>query len=321
ALDVQPLGRGYTAALRLNTAPLRPSAFGKQLVLTVVNVPAGVSARIDPPVVAAGDEATLLFSAAPGAGLGRGQGYSVIAATDDGTTASTSGILDLVDSDFSLKLERNEVVVAAGVTTRMKVTTTAVLGSAEIIALSAIGVRSGVTAAFDPPKVIAGQTATLLLTGATGLPPSSAALTIVGDATSTSHRATLHVRALEAPRAEITWPGEQNFLSGDVKVIADAVTSPETSLLGLELFVDGRQMNGVFANTSPAILSWNTRVVDDGPHNIVVRATDKAGGTGESMPVKVLVQNKGDCGCSAGGGGWEALGLFGLLAALRRRRR
>ena len=34
----------------------------------------------------------------------------------------------------------------------------------------------------------------------------------------------------------------------------------------------------------------------------------------------VLVQNKGDCGCSAGGGGWEALGLLGLLAAVRRRR-
>jgi MYXO-CTERM domain-containing protein len=89
----------------------------------------------------------------------------------------------------------------------------------------------------------------------------------------------------------------------------------------MELLVDGQRIRGVFANASPATLSWDTRVVDDGPHNIVVRATDNTGGTGESLPVGVLVQNKGDCGCSAGGGGWEALGLFGLLAAIRRRRR
>lgn len=321
ATEEEALGRGYTATVRLNTAPLRPPASSKQLALTVVGVPAGVTARIDPPVVSAGEGATLVFSAAPGAGLGRGQGYSVMAAAPDGTIASTSGILDLVDSDFSLALERSEVKVAAGVTTRVRIITAAVFGAAEIISLSAKGVRAGVTATFDPQRVIAGQTSTLNLTGATGLPPSNAALTITGDADSTSHRATLHVRALEAPRAEITWPGPQNFLSGNVKVIANAVTSPGTTLLGMELLVDGQRIRGVFANVSPATLSWDTRVVDDGPHNIVVRATDNTGGTGESLPVGVLVQNKGDCGCSAGGGGWEALGLFGLLAAIRRRRR
>jgi MYXO-CTERM domain-containing protein len=321
ALDVQALGRGYTAAVRLNTAPLRPSASGKPLVLTVVNVPAGVSARTDPPVVAAGDEATLLFSAAPGAALGRGQGYSVIATAADGAAVSTSGALDVADSDFSLELERSEVLVAAGATTRLKITTAPLFGSAEVVALSASGVRSGVTASFDPPRIVAGQTSTLLLTGATGLPPGNAALTITGDAISTSHRAALHVRALEAPRAEITWPGPQNSLSGNVEVIANAITSPGTTLVGMELMVDGQRVRGVLANTSPATLSWDTRMVDDGPHDIVVRATDDTGGTGESTPVDVVVRNKGSCGCSAGGGGWEALGLFALLASVRRRRR
>jgi uncharacterized protein (TIGR03382 family) len=321
ATEEEALGRGYTATVRLNTAPLRPSASSKQLTLTVVNVPAGVSARIDPAAVPVGESATLIFGAAPDAGLGRGQVYSLLAAAADGTTASISGILDVVDFDFSLRLDRSAALVAAGITTRVKITTAALFGSPEIISLSASGVRSGVTATFDPPKIFSGQSSTLVLTGATGLSPSNAALTIIGEANSTSHRAILHVRALEAPRAEITWPGPQNFLSGSVKVIANAVTSPGTTLLGMELIVDGHQIRGVFANSSPATLTWDTRVVDDGPHNIVVRATDNTGGSGESLPVRVLVQNKGDCGCSAGGGGWEALGLFGLLAALRRRRR
>ena len=88
-------------------------------------------------VVAAGDEATLLFSAATGAALGRGQGYSVIATAADGAAVSTSGALDVADSDFSLELERSEVQVAAGTTTRLKITTAPLFGSAEVVALSA----------------------------------------------------------------------------------------------------------------------------------------------------------------------------------------
>ena len=61
-------------------------------------------------------------------------------------------------------------------------------------------------------------------------------------------------------------------------------------------------------------------MVSDGEHNLVVRATDNQGGLGLSDPVAVIVQNKGDCGCSGTGGGWESLGLLGLLSTLRRRR-
>jgi MYXO-CTERM domain-containing protein len=68
-------------------------------------------------------------------------------------------------------------------------------------------------------------------------------------------------------------------------------------------------------------LVWDSRRIGDGMHQLAVRATDAVGGTGDSAPVVVWVQNKGDCGCSSYGGGWETLGLLGLLAALRRRER
>ena len=315
------VGRGRTATVLLDTAALRPSAASKTLALTVVSVPPGVTARVDPATVSPGETATLSFVVDPGAPPGRAQGYSVRAAGSDGTVASASGGLDVTDADFSLKPDRGEVRVAAGVPARVGITTESLFGSPELITLSASGLRPGMTASFDPPKVLAGQSSVLLLTVAAGPPQGNAAVTLAGDTSSTSHKVTVHVRTLEAPRAEITWPGPQNSLRGDVQVIASAVTSPGTSLAGMELMVDGQEVPGIVAVTSPATLSWNTRTVKDGPHHLAVRASDDQGGVGESLPVAVVVQNSGGCGCSAGGGGWEALGLFALLAAVRRRGR
>jgi hypothetical protein len=199
ALDEIAVGRGSGATLTLNTAPLRPAASGRQVTLTVIDVPSGVTARVDPQTVSPGQAATLSFSAAPGANAGRGQGYAVVAVAADGTVASTSGTLDVVDADFTLGLETQDAQVTAGATTRVKVLTAPRFGKPEKIVLSATGLGPGMTAAFDPRIIVAGETSILALTGASVLPPSSSSLIVTADATSTSHRATLHVRALGAP--------------------------------------------------------------------------------------------------------------------------
>jgi hypothetical protein len=315
----QALGRGRTTVIPLNTAPLRPSAAQKSLALAVRDLPPGVSPSIDPVTVAPGQTATLSLSAASDAQSGRGQGYVVSATAADGTVASVSGVLDVVDSDFSLKLDRTALMVAAGIAVTIRIDTAPLFGAPELITFSTGGLRSGLQATFEPRQVLAGDGAWLTITGANGLPPSNAAVTVVADAASTSHRAILHVRALEAPRAEISWPGDQVILSGQVQVIASAVTSGATSLSRMELLVSGRKMDGVFASTSPAVLNWDTRRVSDGIQSLVVRATDQQGGIGDSPAVTVLVQNGSDCGCAAQSGGWESLGLIGLLVAIRRR--
>src|SRR5262249_58104126 len=140
---------------------------------------------------------------------------------------------------------------------------------------------------------------------------------VIADAASTVHNLVLRVRALEAPRAEISWPGPQEALSGNAQIIATAVTSPGTSLQMIELLVDGRATPGVAATVSPAVLNWNTRQVGDGPHLLAARATDKLGGTGESRPPgRVFIHNKGDGGGSGGGGAWETTGLTRPLSGL-----
>ena len=96
------IGRGRAAAIALDSAALLPSAGSKILSLSVGELPAGVTARIDPASVAPGQPATLTLTAAADAQTGRGQGY-LIRATAGGATATAAGALDVVDADFAMK--------------------------------------------------------------------------------------------------------------------------------------------------------------------------------------------------------------------------
>jgi len=316
----QVVRRGSTTTIELQTAALRPGAAEKAISLAVAGLPPGLSARIDPPVVSPGQPAILTLTAATDAEPGRGQGYSISATGPDGIVASGSGVLDVVDSDFSLQPDRAEVFVAAGGKSRVRIDTAAVSGPAETVSLSVSGIRSGIASTFEPQQIVAGESATLVLAGVSGPFRFGAALTVTAEAASTTHTAIVHARAVEAPRVEITWPGQADALRGNAHVLATAVTSPVASLVAVELLVDGRKMPGASASASPAVLTWDTRSVADGKHRLVVRATDTQGGTGDSLPVSVTVDNQGGCGCSSRGGGWESLGLLALAAAIRRRR-
>jgi hypothetical protein len=316
----QVVRRGSTTTIDLQTAALRPGASEKAVSLAVAGLPPGLTARVDPPVVSPGQPATLTLTAAADAEPGRGQGYSISATGPDGIVASGSGVLDVVDSDFSLQLDRAEVFLVVGGKSRVRVDTKPLSGPAETVTLSVSGLPPGIAATFEPQHIVAGESATLVLAGVTGPFRFGAALTVVAESASTSHTATVHARPVDAPRVEITWPGQADALRGNAHVLATALTSPVASLVAVELLVDGRKMPGASANASPAVLTWDTRTVADGMHSLVVRATDSQGGTGDSLPVSVAVSNQSGCGCSARGGGWESLGLLALAAAIRRRR-
>src|SRR5438132_1381016 len=130
------IGRGRAAAIALDSAALLPSAGSKILSLSVAELPAGVTARIDPASVAPGQPATLTLTAAADAQTGRGQGY-LIRATAGGATATAAGALDVVDADFAMKPDRIQASVAEGGSTRVRIDTRQLFGTPETITLSA----------------------------------------------------------------------------------------------------------------------------------------------------------------------------------------
>jgi hypothetical protein len=201
------IGRGRTAAIQLDTAALLPSAGSKILSLSCAELPPGVTARIEPSSVPPGQPAMLTLTAASDAQTGRGQGY-LIRATADGATASAAGVLDVVDADFALKPERTEASVAEGGSTRVRIDTRQLFGTPETITLSASALRRDLSIMFEPPQIVAGESAHLLVSSIAGSAPANTTIAVRADAASVSHSALIRLRAVDSPPAEVSWPAE-----------------------------------------------------------------------------------------------------------------
>jgi len=201
------IGRGRTVAIGLNTTALLPSAGSKILSLSCAELPAGVTARIDPTSVAPGQPATLTLIAASDAQTGRGQGY-LIRATAEGVTASAAGVLDVVDADFALKPDRAEASVSEGGSTRVRIDTRQLFGTPETITFSASVRRRDLSLRFEPPQIVAGESAYLTVSSIAGSAPANTTIAVKADAASVSHSALIRLRAVDSPPAEVSWPAE-----------------------------------------------------------------------------------------------------------------
>ena len=149
----------------------------------------------------------LTLTAASDAQTGRGQGY-LIRATADGATASAAGVLDVVDADFALKPERTEASVAEGGSTRVRIDTQQLFGTPETITLSASALRRDLSVRFEPPQIVAGESAHLLVSSIAGSAPTNTTIAVRADAASVSHGALIRLRAVDSPPAEVSWPAE-----------------------------------------------------------------------------------------------------------------
>jgi hypothetical protein len=201
------IGRGRTAAIALDTAALLPSAGSKILSLSAAELPAGVMARIEPTSVAPGQPATLTLTAASDAQKGPGQGY-LIRATAEGATASAAGVLDVVDADFALKPDHTEASVAEGGSTRVRIDTQQLFGIPETITFSASVLRRDLSVRFEPPQIVAGESAYMLVSSIAASAPPNTTIAVRADAASVSHSALIRLRAVDSPPAEVSWPAE-----------------------------------------------------------------------------------------------------------------
>jgi len=314
------LTRGGSTSIAVSTAALRETAAKKNLQLSVSLSPPGLSVVLSPPVVLAGETATLTVAADGSAGIGEAQ-FVVDAVSADGVVLSARGTVAVIDSDFTLSTDPTSIAVGVGATATIRLNTASLFGAPEVVLLSAPHVPRGITATINPPYVRLGETATVQLSGDGIFSAAQGFVRLRAAGILATHDVAVHVRTLVRPQVQLMLPLERAMVRGTIQVAANAVPSAGTTIARLDLMVDGSQMHGVTSDRSPAEMLWNTESVNDGPHLLRVRATDADGNQGSSDPVGVWIQNKNECGCSSDAGGWEALALFGLLAAIRRRGR
>ena len=90
-------------------------------------------------------------------------------------------------NDFSLAASPASVSVDPGKSVTTTISTTVTKGSAESVALTASGLPSGVTAAFNPTSVTAGNSSTLTLTASSSASPGTATVSVTGKSTDATH--------------------------------------------------------------------------------------------------------------------------------------
>jgi hypothetical protein len=312
---LRTLGPGRETTYAVRTAALRPAAAARTLALSIDGLPEGVKASLGDLIVSPGQSTTLTVRAAPGVASGQVP-LRVRAAAAEAERAG-SAVASLVASDFAVDVQASASVFA-GVRSSIRVDTRLLFGEPEALLFSASHLPRGVTAEFFPAGVLSGSPATLRLVAEPNLSAASTDVRITAIGPAASHTAILHVRALASPRVNISWPLTTQNLKGKAQIIATAAASVGTSITDILLFVDDVRQGE--SDHSPAVFDWDTRAVDDGVHHLVVQATDAAGSRA-SVRLAVWVQNGDYCGCSSRGGGWEALGLLGLLVLIRPRRR
>ena len=318
-VDRGSVRRGDAVNMVVSTAALRHTAAGTPIQLSIAPAPlaAGVVADVQPAVVMPGESATLHISSASASSIGEVP-FTVVA-TAGAVTVSTNASVAVIDSDFAISADKSSTTLGQGGTTDVHVTVSPLFGAPEVVIFSATGLPRGVQASFDPIYARVGESTTLRLQSTAFLSPGVSNVKVTAAGTLTSHTATVRLRTLFQPVVAIGDPRPYSQIRGKVRVAVSAGASLGTTLKTIQMYLDGQSIPGLSAETSPAEMFWNTESADDGPHYLTARATDAEGNEGSSAPVAIWIQNKGDCGCSAQGGGWEALGLLGLLAVVRRR--
>jgi len=164
-----------------------------------------------------------------------GAASGVPSVTVNGQTASAATALTIVPpSTFSLSAAPGTPSLIQGQSAGVSVSVTSATGFNTLAALSVAGLPSGVTAAFNPPSITAGQTSILTLTAPGNQPIGTSALTITAAATVSG----LPVTQTGNVSLSITAP-TTSFV-GRV-VVSDSL---ETPLTGVTVTMLGKDGNG-----------------------------------------------------------------------------
>ena len=215
--------QGASGTSTISTAVTSGAA--ESINLTVSGAPIGASAALDPASVATGGTSTLTVgagTAAPGTYTLTVTGAAPSATHT--TTVSLTVTAPPPPNDFSMSASPTSVSVQQGSNGSSTVSTTITSGTAESVALSASGLPSGTTAAFNPASVTAGGSSTLTLSVGSGTATGTYTITATGTAPSATHTTTVTLTVTAPPPSGITNGGFESGLTGWT-VVGIATTS------------------------------------------------------------------------------------------------
>jgi len=238
----------------------RGGGYTGSVTLSAEGLPAGVTASFSPSTLSSETTSTLTLSGSGSATVGAGN-FTVRAKGTGVTDATASGSVTVTDApSFDLALSPGTLTIEAGKTGTSVITITRKGGFAGAVTLSASGLPTGVTAAFDPAAPT-GTTSTLTLTVGSGATTGTSTISVTGSATGqASKTASLALTVSPAPVPGFTMALNPTTLSIEqAKNGTSTVTITRTGGFAAAVTLSAENLpTGVTAAFDPAAPTGNT---------------------------------------------------------------
>lgn len=293
---------GQSASTSIRVAP--SNGFAEAVTFSVGPVPTGLSASFNPTTSTTGT--TLTFTptvSCPSSGT-----VTVTGTAASGLTRTVQVSVVAPVCDFGIGVNPSSLSVAQGGTGLVTVLTAPQTGFSGGVTFSVTGLPTGVTAAFNPTSVPAGQSTTLTLTVAADAPATagSVPVTVTGMAGSIAARATVALTVTATTGPSFTLSASPSSLTVPVGASATSAITvvPSGGFSGTVTF--SISSSGVPASVSPTASTTGTtltvRVPDlPGPipsDPVPVTVTGTSGGL--TRTVTVLVRETANGGGTGG---------------------
>jgi hypothetical protein len=217
-------------------------------------------------------------------------------------------------NDFSISIAPATMAVAQKGLSSIAVWTASTSGTAEAVNLSVSGQPSGVTAAFEPPSVTAGETSRLELRASPAAELGTFAITVTGTSPSASRSASAEITVTLHPIAIV--PDAVSLEPGGVQVFTASGGSEVGFTWSLTTNASGASID---AASGRYVAGATGEVVD------VVEVMDSVGSTATAAvtvtrapdPASSSTPRSGGCGTAVPGAPPAVLGALAVLALLR----
>ena len=272
------------------TATIALSNFSGTIALAATGLPAGVTAVFSPPELVPGiNTATLILTATSTATPGTATITVSASSAGVDTKTATFDLTVLVTGTYTLTAAPTTRSVTQGSTTTTTLTVTRSGGMAQDVALTASGLPTGVTAAFNPATLTtSASTSTVTLTASASATAGLATVTFTGTTPGLTNRTATLSLTVEAPGATSSFSGD--FCASEIPVwfayqntggawtqltpdVNGTVTGQLTSKVALAIVwdhgADGYEMQLMFATTDElASINGKTCIDDKGTKSL-----------------------------------------------------